>query len=289
MLLRRVARHLVSIAALVLLGGLLSATLVRLAPGFDSDERELDPNLRAESIQALRAQRLGEHNIIRFYAAYLRGAVHGDLGVSHSLRQPVKNLLRERWPVTARIAGLGLLLGWLMASVLAFLACLWKHPVPEILGTTLSGAFLCIPAAVLALVSVILNAPGYLAIALIVFPKIYRYSMNLLAKTYGLPHITAARARGLGELRILARHVLPVAGPQIISLAGISVSVALGAAIPVESLCGLAGIGQLAWQAGLARDLPLLVNLTVLVTLVTLLANSSADVMNHVLRPPEAS
>ena len=98
MLLRRVARHLVSIAALVLLGGLLSATLVRLAPGFDSDERELDPNLRAESIQALRAQRLGEHNIIRFYAAYLRGAVHGDLGVSHSLRQPVKNLLRERWP-----------------------------------------------------------------------------------------------------------------------------------------------------------------------------------------------
>ena len=161
--------------------------------------------------------------------------------------------------------------------------------MPAILGTTFSGAFLCIPAAVLALASVVLNAPGYLAIALIVFPKIYRYSMNLLAKTYGLPHITAARARGLGELRILARHVLPVAGPQIISLAGISVSVALGAAIPVESLCGLAGIGQLAWQAALARDLPLLVNLTVLVTLVTLLANSSADVMNHVLRPPEAS
>jgi peptide/nickel transport system permease protein len=283
MLLRRIARHLLSIAALVLLGGLLSATLVRLAPGFDTDERELDPSLNAESIRALRADRTGERNIFRFYAAYLRGTIHGDLGTSHALGQPVTALLRERWPVTLRVAGVGLLLGWLLASTLAFTACLWRRPLYEIFGTTLSGAFLCIPAAVLALASVIFNAPGYLAIALIVFPKIYRYSRNLLGKAYALAHITAARARGLGELRILGFHVLPVVGPQLIALAGISVSLALGASIPVESLCGIPGIGQLAWQAALSRDLPLLVNLTVLVTLVTLLANSGADVMIHTL------
>jgi peptide/nickel transport system permease protein len=169
----------------------------------------------------------------------------------------------------------------MLASILAFTACLLRRPAYEFLGTTASGAFLCIPAAMLALLSVILNAPGYLAIALIVFPKIYRYSRNLLAKAYDLPHIIAARARGLGEIRILAWHVLPVAGPQMIALAGITVS------IPVESLCGLPGIGQLAWQAALSRDLPLLVNLTLLVTLVTLLANSSADVMNYMLKPRE--
>jgi peptide/nickel transport system permease protein len=283
----RIARHLAAIAALVLVGGLLSATLVRMAPGFDSDERELDPSLNAESVQALRATRAGEHNVLRFYASYLRGALHGDLGSSHALGQPVGALLRERWPVTLRIAGIGLLLGWLLASTLAFSASLWRRPVYELFGTTLSGAFLCIPAAVLALISVILNTPGYLAIALIVFPKIYRYECNLLVKAYGLPHITAARARGLGELRILAWHVLPVAGPQLIALAGVTISLALGASIPVESLCGLPGIGQLAWQAALSRDLPLLVNLTVLVTLVTLLANSGADVMIHVLKPSE--
>ena len=288
MLLRRIARHLLSIAALVLLGGLISATLVRLAPGFDSDERELDPSLNAESIRALHAERAGEHNILRFYAAYLRGALHGDLGISHSLGQPVNSLLRERWPVTVRVAGIGLLLGWLLASTLAFVACLWPRPAPEIFGMTVSGAFLCIPAAVLALISVILNTPGYLAIAFIVFPNIYRYSRNLLSKAYSLPHITAARARGLGEARILAWHVLPVAGPQMIALAGITISLALGAAIPVESLCGLPGIGQLAWQAALSRDLPLLVNLTILVTLVTLLANSSADVMILILKPQES-
>ncbi len=284
---KQAAKKLAGILALVLLGGLLSATLVRLAPGFDSDEHELDPALSAESVRALRQSRAAEHNVLKYYATYLRGAMHGDLGTSHALGQPVQNLLRERWPVTVRIAGLGLLLAWFLGSALALTACLWNRPAYEILGITLSGAFLCIPAAVLALLSVILNAPGYLAIGLIVFPKVYRYSRNLLAKAYALPHITAARARGLSEIRILARHVLPVAGPQMIALAGITVSIALGACIPVESLCGLPGIGQLAWQAALARDLPLLVNLTVLVTLVTLLANSSADVMITMLSPRE--
>jgi peptide/nickel transport system permease protein len=282
---RRVGRRLGMIATLVLLGGLLSATMVRLAPGFDADERELDPTLSVESVQAIHQSRAGERNVLSFYRKYLFGAMHGDLGTSHALGQPVRSLLRERWPVTLRVAGLGLLLAWIIASAMAFISCMWRHPGNEILGTTLSGAFLCIPAAVLALLSVIFNTPGYLAIALIVFPKIYRYSRNLLMKAYALPHITAARSRGLGEARILAWHVLPLAGPQMIALAGITVSIALGATIPVESLCGLPGIGQLAWQAALSRDLPLLVNLTVLVTLVTLLANSGADVMIHMLRP----
>lgn len=285
---RRVAQKLMVIAALVFFGGLLSATLVRVAPGFDADERELDPNLNADSVRALRQSRAGEHNILNFYAGYLRGVTHGDLGTSHALGQPVQNLLRERWHVTVRIASIGLLMAWLLASILAFITCLRPRPAFEILGTALSGAFLCIPAAVLALLSIIFNAPGYLAIALIVFPKIYRYSRNLLAKAYSLPHITAGRARGLGELRIFAWHILPVAGPQMIALAGITISIALGASIPVEALCGLPGIGQLAWQAALSRDLPLLVNLTVIVTLVTLLANMGADVMIQMLRPQAA-
>jgi peptide/nickel transport system permease protein len=288
MLLWRIARHVLSIVGIVLLGGLISATLVRMAPGFDSDERQLDPSLSAESVRALQESRAGEHNILHYYGQYLRGALHGDLGVSHTLGQPVQTLLRDRWPVTLRVAGIGLLLGWLLATALAFSVSLSRFAAFEILGTTVSGTFLCIPAAVLALLSVIFNAPGYLAIGLIVFPKIYRYSRNLLAKAYAMPHITAARAKGLSEVRILLWHVLPVAGPQMIALAGITVSIALGASIPVESLCGLPGIGQLAWQAALARDLPLLVNVTVLVTLVTLLANSGADVIVHMARSREA-
>ena len=287
MLGRRIARHGLAMVATVLLGGLLAATLVRLAPGFDVDEEQLDPRLNAASVQALHERRLQERSIVRFYLSSLKGALHGDLGTSISLGQPVTSLLRERAPLTLRLVALGLLLSWSIALALALSAAWLRTPAYDVLTTILSGTFLCIPAAVLALLSVLWNVPGSLAIALIVFPRVYRYAHNLLSTAYTLPHVITARAKGLSEARILSWHVIPVAGPQLLAVAGVSVSVAVGAAIPVEALCGLAGVGQLAWQAALARDLPLLMNITILVTLVTLLANSSADVIAHILRRQE--
>jgi peptide/nickel transport system permease protein len=288
MLWRKLARHASVLVATVLLGGLLSAILVRLAPGFDVDETQLDPRLNAESIHAIREARLAERNILQFYFHSLERALHGDLGTSISLQQPVSTLLRERGPITLRLVGMGLLLSWTFAMAMALTAAWLRITAYDALNTMLSGAFLCIPAAVLALLSVLWNVPGSLAIALIVFPSIYRYSRNLLAKVFTMPHITMARAKGLSELRILFWHVVPVVAPQLLAVAGISVSIAVGAAIPVEALCGFAGVGQLAWQAALSRDLPLLMNITVLVTLVTLLANSGADVIGMVLRGQRA-
>jgi peptide/nickel transport system permease protein len=283
----RVAGHALTLVATVLLGGLFSATLVRLAPGFDADEQALDPHLSAESLQALRAARRQDHNIFRFYFSYMNRAAHGDLGTSLALGQPVRTLLRDRAPLTLRLLVVGLGLGWAAALTMALTAAWLRLSTYDLLTTLVSGTFLCIPAAVLALLSVLWNVPGSLAIALIVFPRIYRYSRNLLAKSYSLPHIITARAKGLGEGRILFWHVVPGITPQLLAIAGVSVSIAVGAAIPVEALCGMAGVGQLAWQAALARDLPLLVNITILVTLVTLLANSGADVIGHMVRGQE--
>ncbi len=288
MLGRKVARHGLGIVATVLVGGLLSATLVRLAPGFDVDEAQLDPHLNSASVQAFRQARMEQNNIVRFYLHSLQRAAHGDLGTSISLGQPVSQLLRDRTPLTLRLVGIGLLLSWAVAMGMALSAAWLRVSAYDALTTAISGTFLCIPAAVLALLSVLWNVPGALAIGLIVFPRVYRYAHNLLTKTYSLPHIVTARAKGLSELRVLFWHVIPVAGPQLLAVAGVSVSIAVGAAIPVEALCGLAGVGQLAWQAALARDLPLLTNLTILVTLVTLLANCGADVIAHVLRGQEA-
>ena len=288
MLARRIARHGLTLIAIALLGGFLCVTLVRLAPGFESDEAQLDPHLSAESIQALRQNRNAQRNIFRFYVDSLLQAAHGDLGTSVSLRQPVTKLLAERGPLTLRLVVVGLVISWTAVLVLSLSAAWLRTFAYDALATTLTGFLLCIPAAVLALLSVLWNVPGALAIGLIIFPRDYRYARNLLAKAYSLPHIVTARAKGLSELRILFWHVVPVAAPQLLALAGVSVSLAVGAAIPVEALCGLAGVGQLAWQAALARDLPLLMNITVLVTLVTLLANSGADLIAHMWRGQQA-
>ena len=283
----KITGHLLAMLATVLLGGFFSATLVRLAPGFDADEQELDPHLNVQSLQALRDARHRDHNILRFYLSYMNRAAHGDLGTSLALGQPVRTLLRDRVPLTLRLLAVGLGLAWSLSLTLALSAAWLRFSVYDALTTVVSGMFLCLPAAVLALLSVLWNVPGSLAIALIVFPHTYRYARNLMVKAYSRPHILAARAKGLGESRILFWHVVPIVTPQLLAVAGVSVSMAVGAAIPVEALCGLAGIGQLAWQAALARDLPLLVNITILVTLVTLLANSSADVIGNMVRGQE--
>ena len=284
----KITAHALTLLATVLLGGFLSAMLVRLAPGFDVDERELDPHLNAQSMQAIRQSRQQDRNILHFYFSYMKRAANGDLGTSLALGQPVRTLLRDRVPLTLRLLAIGLALAWTLTLTLALSATWLRISLYDTLTTLISGTLLCLPAAVLALLSVLWNVPGSLAIALIVFPRTYRYSRNLLLKAYSRPHIVTARAKGLGEARILFWHVVPVALPQLLAVAGVSVSMAVGAAIPVEALCGLAGIGQLAWQAALARDLPLLVNITILVTLVTLLANSGADVIGHMLRGQEA-
>ena len=62
---------------------------------------------------------------------------------------------------------------------------------------------------------------------------------------------------------------------------GVSLAVAFGAAIPIEALCDSPGVGQLAWQAALNRDLPLIMNLTLLVTLITVAANMLANVAHE--------
>jgi peptide/nickel transport system permease protein len=284
----KIAAHALALVATVLLGGLLSATLVRLAPGFEADVQELDPHLNAASVTALREARRQDHNILQFYLSYMNRAAHGDLGTSLALGQPVRTLLLDRAPLTLRLLATGLALAWVLSLTLALSAAWLRLSIYDTLTTVVSGTFLCIPAAVLALLSVLWNVPGSSAIALIVFPHTYRYARNLLVKAYSQPHVITARAKGLAEPRILFWHVVPVVAPQLLAVAGVSVSMAVGAAIPVEALCGLAGIGQLAWQAALARDLPLLVNITILVTLVTLLANSGADVIGHMVRGQES-
>ena len=281
---RRFLQRLVVFFITLLLAGLLGATLVRFAPGFGLSTEQLDTRLTPESVQALRDAHAGERNLALFYARFLGGLFTGNLGTSSSFKRPITELLRERLPVTLGAIGWGMVLGWLLASSFAASAWLFRSRTYDLFTTVLSGIFLCLPTAALAILFLLIRAPGHLAIALVVFPNVFRYVRNLLATSGELPHIITARAKGLGPSRVLLWHVLPPAAPQLFALLGVSVSMALGAAIPIEAIAGIPGIGQLAWQAALGRDLPLLVNLTLIVTAVTLLANWAGELFAQSLR-----
>jgi len=281
-LLARQARRILLTA---LLGGLLGATLVRLGPGFGVDERELDSRLSAQSQQAIRSENARDSNIALFYVRYLAGLARGNFGYSKSLNRPVSELLKERLPLTLTSLAYGVLGGTSVGLLLALLTVWWRAPGSSLMPAILSGLCLATPAAVVALIFLWMGAPGRWAIALVVFPHVYRYAKNLLVSTYQLPHVLAAQAKGLSSWRVLWAHVFTPAAPQLAALAGISVSLAFGASIPIEVVCDTPGVGQLAWRAALDRDLPLLVTITVLVALMTLVVNSLADLALAAWRP----
>lgn len=276
-LIRLALRRLLLLVCLGLFGALVSATLVRFAPGFGVEERELDPRWSASSVEALRRQQALHQGLPSFYFHYLSALAHGDLGESDSLKRPVRELLRQRLPVTGNSALRGLSLAWLAASLLALLGLASRGWLFEASTTALNSLLLSLPAAAVAMLAVHLRTPVFFAIAVVVFPRLYSYIRSLLLRAYNQPYVLAARARGLASRVILCRHVLPLAAPPLLALLGVSFAISFGAAIPIEALCDSPGLGQLAWHAALGRDLPLIVNVTLVVSLVMLAANFFAD------------
>jgi peptide/nickel transport system permease protein len=277
----KLAQRLLLLTALAIMGALLCATMVRFAPGYGVDERDLDFRLSQSSRDAIRNEHQLSGGLLSYYGAYISGLVHGNLGTSTFLQRPVTGLLKERAPLTARAVFLGLATAWMAASLLSLLTIRWQSWVLEYSATAATGLLIALPTAVVALLCLYLRAPVFLGIAVITLPKLFRYQYNILAQAIAQPFVLAARARGVGSNRILFRHVIPVAWHPLVALLGVSASMALGAAIPMEALSDSPGMGQLAWQAALNRDLPLLTSITLFVTLLTVGVNFLAGTVQE--------
>jgi len=280
-LFRYISRRLLFLVGVGFLGALLSATLVRFAPGYGVQERELDPRWSAQSVEALRQKGALHDGLPSFYIHYISAVAHGDLGDSDSLKRPVRDLLRQRLPVTADSVIRGMALAWLAAGLLASFSLGSRGSFYEGSSTAFSSLLLSLPSAVVAMLAVHFRTPVFCAIGVVVFPRLHRYIRTLLVRAYDQPHVLAARARGLGGTAIFSRHVLPLAAAPLLALLGVSFAIAFGAAIPIEALCDSPGLGQLAWHAALSRDLPVIVNVTLVICLLMLAANSLAEIVGR--------
>jgi peptide/nickel transport system permease protein len=254
---------------------------VRRSPGFGVDEREFNARYGEESIRHIREEaHPSGRGVLTDYLRFLARAATGDLGISASFRRPVAALLAERFPETMRSAGAGLAFGWTAGMLLALAAT--ALPAFD-LGAAAAAAFLlCLPSSVLALAMVLFgglggNRAAAAVIALVILPRVFRYARAILSRTAAAPHVLMARAKGVPPLRLLWAHLVRPSAAAILALLGVSVSVAFGAAIPIEVLCDSPGLGQLAWQAALKRDLALLIDITLVVSLLAGVSGLAAD------------
>ncbi len=249
-----------------------------------------DARYSQDSIRRIRNEaKTSERGVLADYLQFLARAVTGDLGISASFHRPVAALIAERLPETLASAGAGLGMGWVLGMLFAVAAAL-SRPTFDICAGALAAFLLCLPSSVLALgmgLSGRLDGKRAAAavIALVIFPRVFRYARAILGRVAGAPHVLMARARGVGTTRLVWAHLLRPCAPAMLALLGVSVSVAFGAAIPIEVLCDSPGIGQLAWQAALKRDLPLLVDITLLVSLVAGISGLAAEIGRSATAP----
>jgi peptide/nickel transport system permease protein len=264
-------------AVILLISGLAGATLVRMAPGFGLDERLLDTRLSADSVRAIQREHLSERNPLTFYVRFLGGLLRGDAGHSAVFAQPVGSLIRERAPQTLKTVLAGLVYGWSAAILLATVATSSGRATAVLPAMAVSGSLLSIPSAVLATICLLLRLSPAVAIAAVVFPRVFPNAYEQLRTSLAAPYVLTARARGLPATRLFFFHVVPSALMPLVALGGVSITLAFGASIPIEALADSPGLGQLAWQAALGRDLSVLVTITLLLTAITVVANVLAD------------
>jgi peptide/nickel transport system permease protein len=106
-----------------------------------------------------------------------------------------------------------------------------------------------------------------------------------LIETMGEDYIRTARAKGLGERRVVMRHGLRSAITPIVTAAGLDIGILLGGAILTESVFNIPGIGRLVFESIQHSDLPMIQGTVLLGTFFIVMANLIVDIFYAFLDP----
>jgi len=257
--LRWTARTVV-IVLLVMLG---STLLVRFAPGYLSDAREMDSRYAAAARSELSTEAASSHSIPHMILSEIRGSLRGDFGTSRQFDVPVSELIGPRLAVSGGLLLRGIGLGWLLALSAALISTAGKNP--SFFWQAPATLLLAVPTAALATFCLLANSGGpVLVMALLLAARDFKFLNHALRRGWLEPHVLQARAQGLGPVRLLLGHLVPALAPQLGALASLSLVTALSALVPVEVIFNVPGLGELAWNAALNRDLPVLLAVVML-------------------------
>lgn len=270
---RRIMTGICTRALAILLASGMLALLVRYSPGFEADERDLEPTLSAASRETMHSARAAERNVLSYIVSFTARAAHGDFGVSRVLDVPVRDLIAQRGPITAQILLKGAGYAWLAALTWTAVIAVFNRRRCSDLSIVLSTCVMCVPVAVLAVFGWHAHCSPDWVLAIALLPKIFQVARTLVAGALNQPDVLAAKSRGIGSLPILLRYILPKVGGPLLAWMAATAGMAIGALIPIEVIFDVPGLGQLVWKAALARDLPVLLTVTTFVAIIIQFSN----------------
>jgi peptide/nickel transport system permease protein len=255
--------RMLAILILVMMG---TTILVRFAPGYLSDEREMDPRYAQAARIELAREASRSHSFLQILSTEMSGWLHGDFGRSRQFDIPVQELIGPRLAVTGELLLRSLLVGWAIAVCVSMVSSAGRNP--SILWQLPATLLLAIPTAAMATLCLLAGKGGpVLVMALMIAARDFKFLHQMLRKAWLEPHMLQARAQGITTSSLLVAYVLPSLAGQLAALASLSIATALSALVPVEVIFNVPGLGQLAWNAALNRDLPVLLAITLIMAI----------------------
>jgi peptide/nickel transport system permease protein len=312
--LRRLAASLPTL--FVLLAGLF--LLLQLAPGDTVDALVAqigggDPRM----IEELRQYYGLDVSVAVQLGRYVWRLLQLDLGFSAIYGKPVSEVILERLPATLLLMGSALSFAFAAGMALGVLAARRVNRWPDTLISTLGLVFYATPSFWFGLMGIVIFAvklgwlpaggfeeigAGYtglrriadiawhlllptLTLALIFLATYLRIMRASMLEVMNLDFVRTARAKGLSPRRVITGHVLRNALLPMVTLVGLQAGTMLGGSVVVESVFALPGLGRLAYEAVLQRDLNTLLGIVFVSALLVILINFIVDLLYARLDP----
>ncbi len=285
-------------------------------------QKTMSPQQALEQVQALYSVNLKAPLIVQ-YVNYLAGVIHGNLGTSIVFTgAPVSQILANAIPWTVLSVAVSILLSFFLGITIGTMMAYFRRSKISAAVTLLMTFLNAVPNYVVAVILLYLLAdlhhvfptggayaatttPGWnepfiasvanhLALPVIayVITAVGGWALGMkssVVSTLGEEYITAARARGLDDRRILRSYVGRNAILPLATSLGLSLGFMFGGAVFIETLFNYPGIGYYLIQAVDGRDYTLMMGAFILITVAVVAANWLTDLLNQRLDPRSAA
>ena len=272
----------------------------------------LGPQATAQQIAEFNRQQSLDKPLPVQYFAYLGRLLHGNLGSSYTLNEPVSQLIVERLPKTLVLTVLSALVGLLLAVPLGMWQAVRRNKPVDYVITTLSFVAYSTPVYFLGLVLVLVfshilpwfpaqapqgdslgqvfSDPAGLVLPVVagaasVIAVFSRYMRAATLENLSEDYVRTARAGGSRQGAILRRHVFRNSLTPVVAMLGYYVPVLFGGALVVEQLFNYPGMGLLFWTAAQSSDYPVLLGCVLVISIATVIGTLVADVVQRFIDP----
>jgi ABC-type dipeptide/oligopeptide/nickel transport system permease component len=303
-----ILRRLVESVPVLVVASLVVFSMLHLVPG-DPVEAMLgsaDAGMSAAGSQMAQQirQELGlDEPLPVQYVRWLGGVVHGDFGMSYVRRRPVVDIVLERLPSTLELAAAGLLIAAAVGLVFGIGAALKRNTPLDGLIMIVSLGGVSTPNFFLAMLLILvfsvllgwLPATGSGTFDRLVLPAIAlgyngvaivaRLTRSSMLEVLNRPYVTTAQAKGLAQRTVVLRHALRNALIPIVTVIGLQVGHLVAGSVIVETVFARQGMGQLAIEAILTKDFPVVQAVILFSAVAYVLANLLVDIAYGFLDP----